>query len=101
MLPELASRRNKKDWLLRDIQVKVSIPVRGITISPRSGGSLADYRTDYIAAGRAWTPLDDVSPKTANSRAIWTTLDESGHRAACSKTAGCRFDSCPTCPVSA
>jgi len=68
MLPELAPRRNKNDWLLRDIQVKVSIPVRGITFSLRSGGSLADYKTDYIAVGCSWTPLDDATAKTANSR---------------------------------
>jgi hypothetical protein len=37
-------------------------------------------------------------PKSVDSRAIWTTLDEPGQRAACSTTAGCRFDSCPTCP---
>jgi len=56
-----------------------------------------DYKTDYKLAGRSWTPLDDVSPTSANSRAIWTTLDDPGQRAECSKTAGCRFDSCPTC----
>ncbi len=30
----------------------------------RSGEGLADYKTDYIPAGRAWTPLDDASPRT-------------------------------------
>jgi hypothetical protein len=57
-----------------------------------------DCKTDYILVGRSWTFLDDASSKTANSRAIWTWLDDFGQRAACSKTAGCRFDSCPTCP---
>jgi hypothetical protein len=63
-----------------------------------SGAGQPDYKTDYIPAGRSWTTLDDASPKTANSRAIWTALDESGLRAECSKIAGCRFDSCPTNP---
>jgi hypothetical protein len=49
------------------------------------GEGRADYRTDYIAAGRSWTPLDVASPGTADSRAIWITLDESGQRAECSK----------------
>ena len=62
MLPELAPRRNKNDCLLRDIRVKLSIPVRGITFSLRSGEGKADYKTDYIAVGRAWTILDDVPP---------------------------------------
>jgi hypothetical protein len=57
-----------------------------------------DYKTDYIAVGRSWTALDDASPRRANSRRCWTTLDDPGQRAECSKTAGCRFDSCPTCP---
>ncbi len=68
------------------------------TLTLRPDAGRADYKTDYILAGRAWTTLDDASPTTANSRAIWTTLDDSGQRAECSKTAGCRFDSCPTCP---
>jgi hypothetical protein len=59
-----------------------------------------DYKTDYMLAGRAWTSLDDASPKTANSRAIWTPLDDPGQRAAFSTTAGRRCDSCPTCPES-
>jgi len=58
-----------------------------------------DYKIDYIAVGCSWTSLDDASPRTVDSRPIWTSLDGSGHRAACSKTGGCRFDSCPTCPV--
>ena len=57
-----------------------------------------DYKTDYIPAGRSWTLLDAASPKTANSRATQTTLDDPGQCAEGSKTAGCRFDSCPTGP---
>jgi hypothetical protein len=33
-----------------------------------SGAGQADYKTDYIAAGRAWTPLDDVSLRIVDSR---------------------------------
>jgi hypothetical protein len=75
-----------------------SIAVRETIFSLRSAADRADYKTDYRVVGRSWTPLDNVSPKTANSRAIWTPLDDSGQRAECSKTAGYRFDSCPTCP---
>ena len=59
----------------------------------------ADYKTDYILAGRSWTTLDDASPKRGYSSAIWTTLDDPGQRAECSNTAECRFDSYPICPT--
>src|SRR5262249_45255722 len=62
------------------------------------GTGQGDYKTDYRPAGRSWTALDDPMSKSGDSRAIWTWLDDPGQRAACSKTAGCRFDSCPTCP---
>src|SRR5215470_14785212 len=52
-----------------------------------------DYKTDHIPVGRSWTTLDTAMSKTAHSTAIWTTLDDFGQRAACSKTAGCRCDS--------
>ena len=74
-----------------------SIPVRETTFSLCSDEGRADYKTDYIPAGRYWTTLDDAPPRTAISRAIWTYLDASGHRAECSTTAGHRCDSCPTC----
>jgi hypothetical protein len=67
-------------------------------LSLRTGTSRPDYKTDYIQAGRSWTPLDDPMSKSGESRAIWTALDDSGQRAAYSKTAGW-FDSCPTCPL--
>ena len=60
--------------------------------------SRPDYKTDYIPARRSWTTLDNSPLKTADSRGIWTPLDAAGQCAECSKTAGCRFDSCPTCP---
>jgi hypothetical protein len=34
-------------------------------------------------------------------RRVWTSMDAYGQGEAHSKTAGCRFDSCPTCPFSA
>jgi len=64
-----------------------------------SDAGRADYKTDYIVVGRSWTALDDASANTGNSSRCWTTLDEAGHCAECSKTAGCRFDSWPTCPA--
>src|SRR6478609_5620292 len=66
----------------------------------RSAVGHGDYKTDYRAAGRAWTALDDSPTRTVDSRAIWMIPDNSGHCAACSTTAGCRCDSCPTCPTS-
>jgi hypothetical protein len=75
------------------------VPVRGTTFSLRSGEDRVDYKTDYISAGRSWTALDNPMSKSMDSTANWTSLDESGHCAECSKTAGCEFDSCPTCPL--
>ena len=40
-----------------------SSPIRETTFSLRSSAGRADYKTDYILAGRLWTPLDDASPK--------------------------------------
>jgi hypothetical protein len=73
------------------------IALRGLTeFVPTT--KLTTYRLDVL--GRHWTTLDDASPRTAYSRASWTSLDASGQRAECSTTAGGRCDSCPTCPFS-
>ena len=73
-------------------------PNHKTTFSLRSGAGRVDYKTDYIRAGRSWTTLDDALPKIGDSSAILTALDDPRQCAECSKTAGCRFDSCPTCP---
>ena len=45
------------------------IPFRETTFSLRSGEGRADYKTDYRAAGRSWTTLDDVPRIIVDSRA--------------------------------
>ena len=39
-----------------------------------------------------------IWPRTAIQGHSWTQWDVLEQAAAISKTAGCRFDSCPTCP---
>ena len=62
-----------------------------MTFCVRSRADQADYKTDYIAVGCCWTTLDNALQTAVDSRAIWTSLDESGQRAECSKTAGLSY----------
>jgi hypothetical protein len=97
-LPNLHPNETRVPSCFEASRCNQSIPVRETTFSTCSGTGRSDYKTDCRPAGRAWAPLDDPMSKSGYPRAIWTTQDDAGQRAACSTTAECRCDFCPACP---
>ena len=58
----------------------------------------SDSSFDSRTPSRPQTDRDDLERKVPNSWEVETEKDGLRQLASFSKTAGCRFDSCPTCP---
>src|SRR5690242_14297900 len=56
-----------------------------------------DTNCDTNLGAQLWTTMDGFAEMRPKFQTRKTTMDESGQRAECSTTAGCRFDSCSTC----
>src|SRR4029077_13392667 len=64
----------------------------------QSGDTNPDTNPDTNLGTQLWTTMDGLIEIEPKIRGRKMTMDFYGQSAALSKNAGCRLDSCPTCP---